>query len=360
MKNKNRLIPFILILIKVLYVSPNLKAQTEMVSDFTNLTGNQQTIHPAEAGWNPEFLADAMEFALKNSSSGILILYCGNIIAEKYSKQTLQQTAYKGFKTVTEDGRPMEDIASMQKSIISLLIGIACDKGMIYKQSPVNNYIDTGWSSAPADIENSVTIEHLLSMTSGLGSNLEMKYHPGQAWQYNTAAYNILMKVLIQTTGKSLQEISDEWLFQPLRIYDSQWVRRPDSLGRFPNRFLASHHDLAKIAQLIINRGTWENQTVYDDSECIRSSFVPSQEINNQYGHLFWLNIKNERNPYAPADMIEMVGAKERFVTILPLQNIVVVRLGEQPEEGFYLKFWSLIQKAMPAYLYHPIDKKQK
>jgi CubicO group peptidase (beta-lactamase class C family) len=360
MNNWHLSIIFILLLFQS--CSPQLHpgAQEQVTSGIYLSTEAMQPINPVSAGWDPEFLANVLDYARENASSGILILYRGNIITEEYWGQRGEKSFYEGFKNATDDGRPMEDIASMQKSIISLLIGIACDKEMIYKHSPVNNYIDKGWSLATSDIENSITIAHLLSMTSGLGNNLEMKYHPGEAWQYNTAAYNILMKVLTQTTGKSLQEISDEWLFQPLDITDSYWTKRSDSLGRFPNRLIATHRDLARIAQLIINRGTWENRLVYHDSECIASSFIPSQEINKQYGHLFWLNTQNERNPFAPADLIEMVGAKERFVTILPLQNIVVVRMGEEPKEGFYLKFWSLLQKAVPAHLQYSTGEKQK
>jgi CubicO group peptidase (beta-lactamase class C family) len=308
-----------------------------------------QTINPAVAGWNTEFLSKVLDYARENGSSGILILDGGYIITETYWKPAEEKISYEIFKTATEDGRPMEDIASMQKSIISLLIGIACDKGLISKQSPANDYLSPGWSKAPAEIENTITINHLLCMNSGLGNNLDYRSLPGQIWQYNTAAYNILMKVLTDVTGRSLQEITDEWLFKPLNITDSFWIRRPDSLGRFPNRFIATHRDLAKIACLIDARGKWDDQQIYQPDGCMATAFLPSQEINIQYGHLFWLNTRQERNPLVPEDLIEMVGAKERFVSILPSQNIIVVRLGETPEENFYLKFWSLLQKAIPS-----------
>jgi CubicO group peptidase (beta-lactamase class C family) len=346
---KKLFIPFILLLLQVYFILLPLRAQERDTSGISPSSETMQTINPAAVGWNTEFLANVLNYARENASSGILILYRGNIIAEEYWSQTGEKMFYEGFKSATDDGRPMEDIASMQKSIISLLIGISCDKGLISKQSPVNDYIDSGWSSAPAEIESTITINHLLSMNSGLGNNLDYRSLPGQIWQYNTAAYNILMKVLTDVTGRSLQEITKEWLFHPLGITDSYWIRRPDSLGRFPNRFIATHRDLAKIACLIDARGKWDDQQIYQPDGCMATAFLPSQEINIQYGHLFWLNTRQERNPYAPEDLIEMVGAKERFVSILPCSNITVVRLGETPEENFYLKFWSMLQKAIPS-----------
>jgi len=348
MTNRNLSITFILLLFQYCSSLLNLGAQERVTSGISPSSETMQTINPAAVGWNTEFLANVLNYARGNASSGILILYRGNIIAEEYWSQTGEKTFYEGFKSAADDGRPMEDIASMQKSILSLLIGISCDKGLISKQSPVNDYIDSGWSSAPAEIENTITINHLLSMNSGLGNNLDYLGLPGQIWQYNTAAYNILMKVLTDITGRSLQEITKEWLFHPLGITDSYWIRRPDSLGRFPNRFIATHRDLAKIACLIDARGKWEDQQIYQPDGCMATAFLPSQEINIQYGHLFWLNTRQERNPFAPEDLIEMVGAKQRFVSILPRQNIIIVRLGETPEENFYLKFWSMLQKAIP------------
>jgi CubicO group peptidase (beta-lactamase class C family) len=349
MTNKSLSIKCILFLFQYCSSLLYLNAQEQETSGISLSSGTMQTIHPAAVGWNTEYLADVLDYARENASSGILILYRGNIIAEEYWSQTGEKTFYEGFKSATDDGRPMEDIASMQKSIISLLIGISCDKGLISIQSPVNDYIDSGWSSVPAEIENTITINHLLSMNSGLGNNLDYRSLPGQIWQYNTAAYNILMKVLTDVTGRSLQKITKEWLSYPLGITDSYWIRRPDSLGRFPNRFIATHRDLAKIASLIEARGKWGDQQIYQPDGCMATAFLPSQEINMLYGHLFWLNTGQKRNPHAPEDLIEMVGAKEKFVSILPCNNIIVVRLGETPEENFYMKFWSLLQKAIPS-----------
>ena len=350
MTGKKRFIPYILF---ILYLFPSfisLKARERDALYRPPSSDTWQTIHPAEAGWNMQLLRDAMEYARENTSSGILILYRGKILVEEYwDAPGLNATPiYEGLTTSTADRRPLEDVASIQKSIISLLIGAACDRGLLNLHEPANSYIEPGWSDVPSEIENTITIAHLLSMTSGIDVSLGYKNIPGMVWQYNTAAYNILMRILEKVTAKSLQELSVDWLFDPLAITESYWIRRPDSLGRYPMRFIATHRDLAKLGQLIIAGGQYGNQTVYLQQGCMKTAFRPSQEINIQYGHLFWLNTHQQRNPYAPANLIEMVGAKERFVSILPEQDIVVVRLGEEPRTDFYLNFWSLLQKAMP------------
>ncbi len=43
-----------------------------------------ETVKPAAAGWNPDKLSTAIDFAMSRKSSGIVILYRGRIMAERH------------------------------------------------------------------------------------------------------------------------------------------------------------------------------------------------------------------------------------------------------------------------------------
>ncbi len=74
-----------------------------------------------------------------------------------------------------------------------------------------------------------------------------------------------------------------------------------------------------------------------------------SQNINNSYGYLWWLNGKSSfmlpttqtvfdgaMIPNAPNDMIMGLGANDQKMYIIPSKNMVVVRLGNQAGDATY------------------------
>jgi CubicO group peptidase (beta-lactamase class C family) len=83
---------------------------------------------------------------------------------------------YQGFLIeTTSDGRTIEDVASVQKSIISFIAGIAREQGKLDIDQPVSSYIGTGWSKASLSQENKITVRHLMSMSSGLAVTLDFQ-----------------------------------------------------------------------------------------------------------------------------------------------------------------------------------------
>ena len=141
----------------------------------------------------------------------------------------------------TRDG--LHDIRSISKSIVSACIGIAIEQGKIksvdqkvFDFFPEYKKLDTGLIS-------SLTIKHLLTMSSGLAWNEEvpydnpenseirmirssnqvefvlsqpMEFPPGQVWEYNGGTTQLLAAIIKKTTGKKVDQFANEYLFQPL------------------------------------------------------------------------------------------------------------------------------------------------
>jgi CubicO group peptidase (beta-lactamase class C family) len=266
----------------------------------------------------------------------------------------------------TSQGQVIEDVASAQKSVVSLLLGIALDKGLVQLDDAASKYLGTGWSKATPDAEQQITLRNLVTMTSGLNEQLEPVAQPGEQWLYNTSAYSQTLAALESASAMTANELTAKWLLEPIGMRDSKWVERAKLRGveGGANRygFSTSAYDLARFGLLMLAHGKWQDQQIVS-AEYVRESTSPSQKLNLSYGYLWWLNGQNEivrgkrtlpgpLNSSAPADMFAAMGALGRKCYVVPSQQLVVVRLGDDPttpaQPDFDREFWRLLMLALP------------
>ena len=143
---------------------------------FPPIKGKWETVSLDEVGWDAARLYIAMDYAGEQNSSGVVILYRGRILAEKYwnfkSAENVQSVYKNMLVETTSDGRAIEDVASVQKSVVSFLAAIARELVKLDLDRTVASYIGHGWSKASPKQESSTTVRHLMSMTSGLNNSL--------------------------------------------------------------------------------------------------------------------------------------------------------------------------------------------
>jgi CubicO group peptidase (beta-lactamase class C family) len=169
---------------------------------------------------------------------GVLILRNNKLIYENY---------FHGYSSDV-----LHNIFSAGKSITSILIGIAIDKGFINSvHAPVvpilPEYQDF---KNPDPRKNEITIEHLLNMTSGLDCDdwnqqtesqmqrsddwvkftldLPIVNDPGSHGSYCTGCAVTLGRIIENESGLSLQKFADKYLFKPLNIMEYKWHIMPD------------------------------------------------------------------------------------------------------------------------------------
>ncbi|MDP6182142.1 MAG: serine hydrolase, partial [SAR86 cluster bacterium] len=165
--------------------------------------------------------SDLFEYLIQNNTSSFLVSEKGKIIVEKEFKvqENLKPKSYMFFNLLRYgfiEGRSQEDVASIQKSIVSILIGIAQQKGLIDINEPVTSYIGK-WTQLPQEKESLIKARNLLTMTSGLDVDFNYDAEPGIKWLYNTRAYSQLIYILEKTSGLAINELSSEWLFDELQ-----------------------------------------------------------------------------------------------------------------------------------------------
>ena len=337
---------------------------------FPPTKGEWARIDPAKVGWSPPKLKKLMDYAGKNKSSGVIILYRGRILAEQYwplnppeKNPNGQRNPYFHMRLGKDaKGRAIEDVASAQKSVTAMLVGIAQHKGLLKIEDHVYKYLGKGWSKAPAAAEGKITIRHLITMSSGLNPRLQYVAPAGTKWFYNTGAYSKSLTCVSKAAKMDANELTKKWLSGPLGMNDSRWAVRPwqTSVRTDANRygFATTARDLARFGLLMLANGYWENKNVIEDKDYLKAAISPSQKLNPSYGYLWWLNggpfvaraggqKKQGRLIFgAPKDMYAAQGKLNRRLHVLPTHQLIITRLGDQPSNSFNTEFFKHLRAA--------------
>ncbi|MEE2899994.1 MAG: serine hydrolase [Gemmatimonadota bacterium] len=320
-----------------------------------------ETVEPESVGWDAGGLSHALDLAGNLNSSGVVILHNGRIMAERYWEiegASLQYTRL--LQGADAEGRAIEDVASAQKSVVALLIGIAQERGLLHLDDPVVQHLGSGWSSASSSEERIITVRHLLSMSSGLAANMNFRAEAGTEWLYNTPAYHRLMPMLEAITGEDRNSITNEWVTRALGMSSSSWTTRGGD-PRIAWGFSTTARDLARFGLMVLAEGRWGDQVVVGDTDYLREMLSPSQSLNPAYGYLWWLNgqafsLRGNGTrgvgpliSEAPADLVAMQGALTRKLYLVPSLGLVVARLGDNGNAdgvSFNQAFWQALIQA--------------
>ena len=313
------------------------------------------------------FTDDLDSYLKENNTSSFLVSEKGKIIVEKEFKvqKNLKPKSLMFFNLLRHgfiEGRSQEDVASIQKSLVSILVGIAQQKGLIDIHESVNAYIGK-WTQLPQEKESLIKVKNLLTMTSGLDVDFGYDAEPGLKWLYNTRAYSQLIYILEKTSGLSINELSSEWLFDELQMNETFWKERKKGRMGFPKDsakygLVTSAKDLLKFGEFILNGGEVGTNHVISDIDFFDDTFLKSQNMNEAYGYLWWLNNSKTHMTWekelssgnlfsrAPKEAILALGLGSRVLAIVPSEELVIVRLGSFPvDKNFNNNLWKYLQR---------------
>jgi CubicO group peptidase (beta-lactamase class C family) len=301
---------------------------------FPPTTGTEwETASPTDLGWNLIEFNSLSTYLQSKNTKAFIILKNGKIVTERY------------FGTFTRDS--MWYWASAGKTVTCLLIGIAQQEGKLNIQLPTSQYLGNGWTSAPQNKEQLITIKNQLSMTTGLDDEvmdadctlpacLQYKADAGTRWAYHNAAYTLLDKVLENATGSTFNQYYQNKLRDPIGM-NGLWIKSVNS----NNVLYTNARSMARFGLLLLNKGKWNNTAILDDQSYFNSMVTTSQNLNLSYGYLTWLNGKSSSMvpgfqtvfpvqliPNAPSDLYAALGKNDQKVYVVPSQNLVIIRMG--------------------------------
>ena len=292
-----------------------------------------QTTTPASLGWNESELNNLYSYLDSEHTKAFIILKNGKIVMEIY------------FGTFTADS--LWYWASAGKTLTGFLTGIAQEDGLLNINDVTSKYLGTGWTSETPGKEKLITIKNQLTMTTGLDDGvsdpdctlpacLVYKADAGTRWAYHTAAYTLLANVIASASGESYNTYFQQKIRNPIGM-NGLWIQTPNS----DNVYYSNARSMARFGLLMLNNGKWDQTPILSDTNYFKSQVNTSQNINNSYGYLTWLNGKSSFMvpgsqivlsgyliPNAPGDLYAALGKNDQKIYVVPSQKLVVIRMG--------------------------------
>jgi CubicO group peptidase (beta-lactamase class C family) len=318
---------------------------------------------PNAVGIDPARLEETVR-AVARGEAGLL----HSMILARHGKLVLEEY-FHGY-----DRHDLHPIQSCTKSVASLLVGIAVDRGEIADlNAPVFEYFPEH-----ADLRtpewDAVTLRHLLTMSAGLDWSPREAFtvrgtgpkffrrvlrrrvveKPGTRWHYVGANVNLLAGVLHHAMDQHADEFADRYFFGPLGIREWDWDEGkvegyPSMAGTLRLRPL----DMAKLGQLVLNEGRWKGKQVVS-SAWIRDSTARAMAIRpgpdqDEYGYLWW------RIPLSAEDasqsLIVASGWGSQFIHIAPPLDAVLVTTGGNNFNGRTFDLGAVLKRHLkPAF----------
>ncbi|PSR15829.1 serine hydrolase [filamentous cyanobacterium CCP3] len=295
----------------------------------------------------PEALQTALEFAEAQNSVALLVMHRDRLVVEQY---------WQGHQAAD-----LVNSMSMVKTLLALLIGVAIDEGQIGSlQDPIGSYLPE-WANDP---RGDITIADLLYMQSGLrnddrtntlrsdlvklygGSDVQklalgipLEGKPGEAFDYNNVNSQLLSLVLERATGESFGDYLSSRLWQPLGAGDGfLWLDRPGGHAKPFCCFFATAPDWVRLGQMLLHEGqVGETQVI--SSEWIEQMRRESP-LEPTFGLHVWLKARTaaypqvnyaSSAPFAAPDTFYLDGRHHQRVYVIPSEELVIVRIGEDP-----------------------------
>jgi CubicO group peptidase (beta-lactamase class C family) len=248
-------------------------------------------------------------------------------------------------------------LGNTSTSVISILVGIAIDKGFIKDvNEPIYKYYQGEKSGLENDVlKKQITIKNLLEMKSGISwneaatsifnasndlnqmrstpnwleflMNKEMEAAPGLRYSYNSGHGMILADVIARASGISFEEFAKDFLFDPLQIRDWNWLKDPSGKIAGGYGLSLTNMDIAKIGVMMVQNGEFGGKNLLS-TNWIDESTAPRFTIDrfNNYSWLWWsFSSFSTFAAVLPAnDVYYAEGYDGQYLFVVPSQKMVV------------------------------------
>ncbi|MGB2138052.1 MAG: serine hydrolase domain-containing protein [Flavobacteriales bacterium] len=317
-------------------------------------SSNWDSISPSSLDYCQANIDSLYDYLDANNTKAFILLKDGKIVLENYFNEHTDTSNWYW--------------ASAGKTIIALLTGIAQKDGLLDINTSTSSYLSEAWTNTTPEQESMISLWHQLTMTSGLDDGVEDPYctldtclvylaEAGTRWAYHNGPYTLLRNVLENASGLGINNYAFQKLTSPIGMNGVFVYEDYNSI------FFSTARSMARFGLLILNEGQWNQNDILGDDVYYNAMINTSQEHNESYGYLWWLNGKNsymvpqtqyvfdgQLSPNAPSDMFAAMGKNGQFINVVPSENMVWIRMGDAPEEtlvpfNFNDEIWTYINQ---------------
>lgn len=286
---------------------------------------------------------------------------------------------YKGY-IIAEWGNPnaVEMVNSVTKSMLSTVVGLAVDKGLIHSiedkvypymppielaeaQNTTNqNPIATNAFIYPFETEHNrkISWEHMLRQTSDWEGVLwgkpdwadrpsdksdewttRKRFEPGTVYKYNDTRVNALALAATTVWRAPLPEILRTQVMQPIGasntwawtgyknawiVLDGKMIQSVSGGGHFGGGLFMNAYDMARFGLLTLRKGNWNGQQIISEA-WIKKSTTPTS-VQTGYGFMnYFLNTDRKMYPSAPTTAFTHIGNGTNAIYVDPEHDLVAV-----------------------------------
>jgi CubicO group peptidase (beta-lactamase class C family) len=288
-------------------------------------------VEPGEVGLSADQLTAAGEYAAVNMPdiTGIVVVRNNALAYERYF----------GDEYGVDD--PI-DVRSITKCVTGTLAGMAIDDGVLSLSSTIGETIPELIPINADPRTASITIENLLTMSSGwawdshagwgtltaapnwteLTLGLPVVYEPGAVFAYNTGGSHLLGVITQQVVGMELDDFADRRLWAPLGIDQPEWRRAPEGIVSGGSGVWLTPRDAAKFGLLSLRNGQWGDRSLISESwfpEATRFHLQGDSTGYAGYGLHWWVvDYQNGFHAYFG------LGFGSNYVYVVPALDLVV------------------------------------
>ena len=276
---------------------------------------------------------------------GILVYRGGRLVIEEYFYEY--------------DRDRVHQMRSASKSVVSTLVGIAIDRGvlagdgeLVLKRLPYDSYANADQR------KGQLTLRDLLTMRSGLACNdwdgnspgnesrvyqsldwvkfvldLPMVEPPGTHGQYCSGNVAVAGRMVERATGTTLPAFAQQHLFTPLGISSSSvrwnYTLSASNAATFAQLYLRPR-DMLKLGVLFQQRGRWQGRQIVSREWVERSTERWSTVGDQDYGYFWWHQWADVALPGGNrrVDMVVATGNGGQKIYLVPSLDLIVVLTG--------------------------------
>jgi len=272
---------------------------------------------------------------------GVLLVIKGKLVLEEY---------FDGFDRDTK-----HRLFSASKSVTSMLVGMALDRGMIRNlDTPVYEFFPEYKESKWIERQYPVKLKDVLTMTAGLDwsgwdypgydsrsttnqlarssdwikftLNRDALQPSGKQFVYNNGLTMLLGGIVKNTSGLGADKFAEKHLFAPLGISDFTWDKDPNGAVNTAWGLSLKPRDMAKLGYLYLQQGNWNGRQVVSRQwvdESVKDHVKQYVFLGSGYGYQWWRGKTNIQN--AKIDMFYAAGHGGQFIFVCPSLDCVAI-----------------------------------
>jgi CubicO group peptidase (beta-lactamase class C family) len=233
-------------------------------------------------------------------------------------------------------------VHSVTKSVLSILVGIAIDKGYLRLDETLSEVAPDAFDDKVDPRARDITIRDLLTKTEGFAEsgkyattvsypdgdlwrwmlNRPVKYAPGTHFRYDEIGANLLSVMLSRAIKQNAERFAQDNLLNPLHIENYDWLSDAEAHLFGESRLLLTARDMAKIGTLYLQHGRWGDVQIVSKAFVAASTTKQNEggpPANAGYGYLWWIDKTN-------TDLAAFfaAGGGSQAIYVVPKLNVVV------------------------------------